>query len=99
MARRIENGSNGRASCRTATALDHHIPNFRPNGIFFFFFAILQISLNIFLNNYFFFSIGCFWVYWDHESFEHVREAVERSLLSNLEQDDHSQNNQVCFFE
>lgn len=69
VARRIENGSNGRASCRTATALDHHIPNFRPNG--------------------------CFWVYWDQESFEHVREAVERSLLSNLEQDDHSQNNQV----
>ncbi|XP_077288931.1 rho GTPase-activating protein 190 isoform X2 [Arctopsyche grandis] len=68
VARRIETGSNGRASCRTATALDHHIPNFRPNG--------------------------CFWVYWDQESFEHVREAVERSLLSNLEQDDHTQNNQ-----
>lgn len=43
----------------------------------------------------FVFFIGCFWVYWDQESFEHVREAVERSLLSNLEQDDHTQNNQV----
>lgn len=31
---------------------------------------------------------GCFCVYSNADSFEYVRESVEKTLLSNLEQDD-----------
>ena len=37
---------------------------------------------------YFLYFPGCFCVYSDGSSFEYIRESVEKTLLSNLEQDD-----------
>ena len=48
-------------------------------------FKISNLKISIL---YFLYFPGCFCVYSDGSSFEYIRESVEKTLLSNLEQDD-----------
>lgn len=48
---------------------------------------MIIIILNIY-NLYYYISSGCVCVYSNSESFEYIRDSLEKTLLSNLEKDD-----------
>ena len=57
-------------------------------SIFSVHFAHFEFRLHIFNLVFSSYFPGCFCVYSDGSSFEYIRESVEKTLLSNLEQDD-----------